>query len=187
MVDLDFKRGPDNSAEILRPLLINAGFHRNNTPLVTIFCRTKLDYDKLKSLRDICRLRPLYQDKGHISEMKAEDVRIMGIRNYQYKSNIVLNMRNVGIHAFVNSMRTKKDLEKIPIIGGIIAQIVTWREQSIQKIYKKASEAGALFIQTDDLPGLVTFLTEKGLYEGRVLNRHFQPLEPEHGDDLNMV
>lgn len=181
MVDLDFKGGPSNSANILRNILVKTNFTSDTAPLVTIFCRDEEDYNKLKSLDDICRLRPLYQSKEQISKMSNDGVKIMGIRNHHYKSKIVRYMKERNIEAFVNSMprlNKKEARNHTPIIGPLVAIVTKWFDSKPEKIYKKASSAKAQFIQTDDLPGLVAYLKENGIYEDQALNKYMQPLEP---------
>ena len=181
MVDLDFKRGPDNSEGILRDVLMATGFDRNDAPLVTIFCRNSEDFDKVKGLNDICSVRPLYDDKEHVQEMSESDVRIMGLRNHQYKSKTVRFILRHEMQIFVNSMNRlkKKEAEtRSAIFGAIAAAIINLFDKTPEKIYKKATKDGALFIQTDDMPGLVKFLKSKNLYQDKALNRNLDPIDP---------
>jgi len=48
-------------------------------------------------------------------------------------------------------------------------------------------DAGALFIQTDYLPDLITFLKDHEAYQEDVLDRHFKPVGPLEGDTPPLV
>lgn len=178
MVDLDFKNGPNNTADIIRKALRDAGFDKEGAPLVTVFCRDEEDYNKVRRLNDICAVRPLYLDKNHVIRMGQDGLRVMGLRNYQFTFKRARRIRNLDMQLFTNAMQYNP--------WGVVREGLGFKPtrkkpnlKTLQKIYQRAIDGGSLFIQTDYLPELINFLKANGAYQEGVLDRNFHPILPE--------
>lgn len=176
MVDIDFKSGPDASGEILRQTLKREGFDKEGAPLITIFCRDNEDYNKVKNLNDLYAVRPLYSDKGQAAWMKENGTRVMGLRNYQFTLKRARRIQKLDMRLFTNAMQLKPWL----ILRDGLGLKPTRKKpdiQTLENIYKRAIEGGSLFIQTDYLPELVRFLKANDVYQEKVLDSNFQPIQ----------
>lgn len=178
MVDLDFKAGPADSAQILKKVLHETGFNRDDAPLVTIFCRDPEAYEKLKPLNELYSVRPLYLNKDQAKQMSEEKIRVLGLRSYQFTSKRADRIDELNMHLFSNAM--KYNISGLIRAGlGIRVKRKKPRPKTLRKIYKRAMDGRSLFIQTDYLPDLVKFLKEHNLYQDQVLDRNFQPISPK--------
>ncbi|MEE9273561.1 MAG: glycerophosphodiester phosphodiesterase family protein [Robiginitomaculum sp.] len=153
-VDLDFKGGPKNSAMILKKQLDEEGFGNNH--LVTIFVRRQ----HFSRLRDLCpqyALRPHYISRRRTKQlMQKHKLEVMGLRRFSFSFKAATAIRSHGMHLFCNVMG-KDDCER-----G----------------FQDSLDAGALFIQTDNLGELVQFLESRDILETNVLGRNFLPQNP---------
>ena len=159
IVDIDFKGGPKNSAEILAKVLKEEGFDQGQ--LVTIFAR----WQHFKLLLDLCpdyALRPHFITSGRTKKLSTRhQLEIMGLRRLSFSFKAAQSIRNNDLHLFCNVMG-KHDNEK-----G----------------YDDCVKAGALFIQTDHIDKLVQYLEDRDLLETRVLGRDYQPM-PLQSEEL---
>ena len=177
MVDLDFKAGPENSADILRRILHETGFDKDVAPLVTIFCRDKDAFEKLKPLNDLYAVRPLYLNKDQAKRMSEQAVKVMGLRQHKLTFKRAKRIRrDHDMYLFSNAMKYN--------IWGLAREWLSLKarrkkpsDKTLRKIYTKAMKGGSLFIQTDYLNDLVAFLKEHNVYQDYALNRHFQPID----------
>jgi len=153
-VDIDFKGGPDHSADILKTVLREEEFDAPDAPLVTIFARVN-HFEKLAPLAPEFALRPHYLSRSHCRKMaRNHAIEVMGLRRYAFTDYAARSIRGYGVHLFSN------------VMGG--------SEENHD--YNEAAAAGALFIQTDYMDRLVTYLDSIGRRETRVLGRDFRPL-----------
>lgn len=156
-VDLDFKGGPMNSAEILANVLEEEGF--SSSQLVTIFARW-YHFGRLKSLCPQYALRPHYISARRTRRLAREmPLEIMGLRRLSFSFKAVKAIRNADFHLFCNTMGLSDN----------------------ERGFSDSIEAGAMFIQTDHLDRLIPYLEERGLLEYRVPGRDYQPIifDPE--------
>ncbi len=154
-VDIDFKSGPKNSADILENILREEGFDDDEAPLVTIFAR-RHHFDILKPLANHFQLRPHFFSHDQISDLKANyPVKTMGLRRLSFCPSHAAAIRHAGFHLFSNVMGPYDNR-----LG-----------------FTDAVRAGSRFIQTDYLNLLVPFLAERNLLETRVLGRDYEPLK----------
>ncbi len=151
VVDIDFKGGPRNSAEILSQVLEEEGFLSGH--LVTIFAR-RFHFSLLRSLSPQYALRPHYvsvrRTKWH-SQQHALD--IMGLRRLSFSFKAAKAIRDANFHLFCNVMGFSDN----------------------ERGYDDSVKAGALFIQTDHLDRLIPYLEERNLLENGVLGRDYMP------------
>lgn len=153
-VDIDFKGGPDHSAPMIAEILRDEGFDKEGAPLVTIFARVN-HFEILEPLAPEFALRPHYLSRRHCRKMvRRHDVEVMGLRRYAFSKIAASNIRGHGMHLFSNAMG---------------------RDESYSD-YEEAANAGALFIQTDYMDRLVTYLDSIGRLETGVLGRNFEVL-----------
>jgi hypothetical protein len=151
-VDIDFKSGPKNSADILHRILEEEGPFDH---LVTIFVR-RIHFDMLKELSAIYRVRPHYISAERTRQVVEKwPLEVMGLRRKAFSMERARVIRKHGLHLFSNVMG-RKDHE-----GG----------------YQDAVDAGSLFIQTDHLDRLVPYLQKNGLYQPAVLSHNFEPMK----------
>jgi glycerophosphoryl diester phosphodiesterase len=138
-VDIDFKSGPADSAARLAALLDEEGFDEG--PLVTVFARS-WHYDKLRGLPSRYVLRPHYQNARWADiAVERDGVRVMGLRKRDFSFLAAHDIAERGVALFANTMGKHDNADG----------------------YSASLRAGARFIQTDDLEGLVAFLDERGL------------------------
>jgi len=151
VVDIDFKGGPANSAEILAEILEEEGF--SSGQLVTIFARRH----HFKMLSPLCpqyALRPHYINTGKTSFLaKTLPLEVMGLRRLSFSPKAAESITGSDLHLFCNVMGRYDD----------------------ERGYEDAINAGARFIQTDHLDKLVPYLESRDLLETRVLGRDYQP------------
>lgn len=193
MVDIDFKDGPLDSEGILRKILEDAGFARDGAPLVSIFCRDKHAFDKVKGLNDLYSVRPLYggsplnrldpffKKRRHAQKMRNFGINVMGLREYQFEVHRAEFLRELPVYIFANTMKTSA---KVAFFNDRRDKRDSPRRHKHPKTTKqqredirwKAVGLGPIFMQTDYLDELVPFLKENGLYQHQVLGRDFQPI-----------
>lgn len=138
-VDVDFKSGPDNSAELISQILDDEGY--NDGTLVTVFVRA-WHYRKMKPLPSRYVLRPHYQNADQTSEAARQDgVEIMGLRRRNFSFAAARSIADNGLTLFSN------------VMGG----------DDGEAGFNDSLRAGARLIQTDRLDLLVPFLEERGL------------------------
>ncbi len=137
-VDLDFKAGPKNSAELITRILDEEGF--DDGSLVTVFVRA-WHYRKMKSLPARYALRPHFRSAALTARAAREDgVKIMGLRQRNFSYAAARTIEDNGLTLFSNAMG-RDDL-----VEG----------------FDDSLRAGARFIQTDRLDLLVPYLRERG-------------------------
>lgn len=150
VVDIDFKGGPDNSAELLDQVLTEEGYGHGK--LVTIFAR----WHHFRMLQSLCpkyALRPHYISARTTRKLANEfPLEIMGLRRLSFSFRAARAVRDNNMHLFCN--------------------VMGWADG--RRGYRDSLKAGAMFIQTDHLDKLVPFLEERGLLETRVLGRDYQ-------------
>ena len=152
VVDIDFKGGPKNSAEILADVLEEEGF--SSGQLVTIFAR-RHHFKQLKALLPQYALRPHYISARKTRFLaKTFPLEIMGLRRLSFSYRAARSITSSNLHLFCNVMG-KYDNEK-----G----------------FEDAVKAGARFIQSDNLDLLIPYLEKRSLLETRVLGRDYRPL-----------
>ncbi len=138
-VDIDFKSGPDNSAELIANILDEEGF--DDGSLVTVFVRA-WHYRKMKPLPDRYALRPHFQDADRAAAAAQDDgVRIMGLRRRNFSFAAARAISDNGLTLFSNVMGADDN----------------------ERGFGDSLRAGARFIQTDRLDLLVPYLMERGL------------------------
>lgn len=138
-VDIDFKAGPDNSAELISNILDEEGF--DDGSLVTVFVRA-WNYRKMKPLPERYALRPHYQNARMTAVAAHEDgVEIMGLRRRNFSFAAAHAVAENGLALFTN------------VMGG----------NDNETGYSDSLRAGARFIQTDRLDLLAPWLAERGL------------------------
>lgn len=153
VVDIDFKGGPANSAEILADVLESEGF--SSGQLVTIFAR-RHHFNLLEPLCPQYALRPHYISPRKTRFLsKALPLEVMGLRRLSFSQKAARSITSSNLHLFCNVMG-KYDNER-----G----------------FDDAIKAGARFIQSDNLDVLIPYLEKRGLLETRVLGRDYRPLE----------
>lgn len=138
-VDIDFKSGPDNSAELITQILDEEGF--DDGSLVTVFVRA-WNYKKMKPLPQRYALRPHFQNAAHAAQAAREDgVEIMGLRRRGFSFAAARAIADNNLVLFANVMGGHDDAEG----------------------FNDSLRAGARFIQTDRLDLLVPWLAERGV------------------------
>lgn len=154
-VDIDFKGGPKNSADMLENILIEEGFEDDQAPLVTIFARRQ-HFEMLKPLSRLFALRPHFINEERVETIASQNpINIMGLRRLSFSPGAAASIRHNGMHLFTN------------VMGPYDSDIG----------FSDAIRAGSLFIQTDNLDRLVPYLENRNLLETRVLGRTFKPLK----------
>ena len=154
VVDIDFKGGPKNSAEILHRVLHEEGFDRDGEPLVTIFCRW-FHFGRLIDLAPKYAVRPHFISNRRTRQISANHkLEIMGLRRFSFSQKAARAIRENDMHLFCNVMG---------------------REDN-EKAFDECVKAGALFIQTDHIDRLVRYLDTRGLLERGVLGRDYKGL-----------
>lgn len=157
VVDIDFKDGPRNSADILADVLEDEGF--SSGQLVTIFARRR-HFRLLKALCPQYALRPHYISPRKTRFLvKNLPLEVMGLRRLSFYQRAARSITSSNLHLFCSVMG-KHDNE----LG-----------------FEDAIKAGARFIQTDNLDRLIPYLEERGLLETRVLGRDYRPIEAVRG------
>lgn len=150
-VDLDFKGGPKNSADILDKLLDEEGPFEH---LITIFVRIH-HFDMLKSLSYKYKLRPHFLTRKRTEKWaQTYPLKVMGLRRSAYSVENAKAITDNGLLLFSNVMGKKDNL-----VG-----------------YQDAINVGSRFIQTDHLDVLVPYLQKNGLYQPAVLDHDFNPI-----------
>lgn len=153
VVDIDFKGGPANSADILANVLEEEGFSTGH--LVTIFAR-RHHFKLLNSLCPQYALRPHYISQRKTRFLaKTQPLEVMGLRRLSFSQKAARSITSSNLHLFCNVMG-KYDNE----VG-----------------FEDAINAGARFIQTDNLDLLIPYLEKRGLLETCVLGRDYQPIQ----------
>jgi glycerophosphoryl diester phosphodiesterase len=138
-IDLDFKAGPENSAELITRILDEEGF--DDGSLVTVFVRA-WHYQKMKSLPARYALRPHFRSARITAEVAREDgVRVMGLRRRDFSF--------AAAHA-------------IAVNGLVLFSNVMGRADN-ETGFDDSLRAGARIIQTDRLDLLVPYLSKRGL------------------------
>ncbi len=157
VVDIDFKGGPANSADILADVLEEEGFLSGQ--LVTIFARRQ-HFRLLSPLCPQYALRPHYINPRKTRFLaKNLPLEVMGLRRLSFSQKAARSITSSDLHLFCNVMG-KFD-----------------NEQG----FDDAVKAGARFIQSDNLDLLIPYLEKRGLLETRVLGRDYRPLEFSRG------
>ncbi len=153
IVDLDFKGGPKNSAEILANILQEEGFASGQ--LVTIFARRH----HFKMLQSLC---PQYALRPHYISVKKTKIlsttfplEIMGLRRLSFSFKAARAIHSANLHLFCNNMGFSDN----------------------ERGYRDSVNAGALFIQTDHLDKLVPYLEKLDLLQTAMLDRNYQPID----------
>jgi len=181
MVDIDYKSGFEHSAAVLREILRETGFEDSRAPLITLFCRDTADYEALISLNDIYAVRPLYRGKEHVKEMARSNIQVIGLRNYQFTRKRAARIHRLNMNLFVNTMEYSVE-GLLRDLMGLSTQKRKPKRDRLLGHYREAMDVGSLFIQTDYLPDLVTFLKEHELYQHEFLDRHFRPIKSDESD-----
>jgi 1L-myo-inositol 1-phosphate cytidylyltransferase len=151
VVDIDFKGGPRNSAQILSNLLEEEGFSSGH--LVTIFAR-RHHFGLLKSLSPQYALRPHYISARRTKWLAREhSLEIMGLRRLSFSFKAAKAITSSDFHLFCNVMGFSDN----------------------ERGFEDSIKAGALFIQTDHLDRLIPFLESRNLLQNDVLGRDYQP------------
>lgn len=177
MIDLDFKGGFEGSGEALKTMLEQEGFAQYGAPLVTIFCRDRKTSDELMTLNEAYAVRPLYLGKKHVPAMAALGIKVMGLRNHQLTTKRADRIRGAGMHLFSNTMKYSP-MNLIRELLGLPVKRKKPSDDKLKQYYQEAITNGARFIQTDYLDVLVKTLKQQGRYEDRLLDRHFNPIDP---------
>jgi glycerophosphoryl diester phosphodiesterase len=137
-VDIDFKAGPDNSAELIARILDEEGF--DDGSLVTVFVRA-WHYRKMKPLPERYALRPHYLNPERTAEARRAGVDIIGLRRRSWSFSAARTIAENDMALFAN------------VMGGDDGRVG----------FDDAVRAGARFIQTDRLDLLAPYLRERGL------------------------
>ncbi|MGD9799201.1 MAG: glycerophosphodiester phosphodiesterase [Parvularculaceae bacterium] len=138
-VDIDFKSGPQNSAELIATILDEEGF--DDGSLVTVFVRA-FEYRKMKPLPERYALRPHYRNaKLTVQAAQDDGVDIMGLRRRNFSFLAARDIADNGLALFANVMGAKDNDEG----------------------FEDALRAGARFIQTDHIDRLAPYLKDRGL------------------------
>ncbi len=151
VVDIDFKGGPRNSADILQSVLEEEGFSSGH--LVTIFAR-RHHFKLLNSLCPQYALRPHYISRRKTTKLTAQyPLEIMGLRRLSFSYKAAAHILDADLHLFCNVMGLSDN----------------------ERGFYDAIKAGAKFIQTDHLDRLIPYLEERNLLERGVLGRDYTP------------
>mgnify|MGYP000625073693 CR=1 FL=1 len=165
IVDIDFKGGPKNSAEILEDVLEEEGF--SSGQLVTIFAR-RHHFKMLQSLCPQYALRPHYISIKKTGFLAASNLplEIMGLRRRSFSEKAAKSITESNLYLFCNVMGRFDN----------------------ETGYADAIKAGARFIQTDHLDQLIPYLEERNLLETNVLGRDYRPrVSPRGKSTTNFV
>ena len=159
VVDIDFKGGPENSAQILADVLEEEGF--SSGQLVTIFAR-RHHFRLLNPLCPQYALRPHYISPRKTRFLaNALPLEVMGLRRLSFSQKAARSITSSNLHLFCNVMGRYDN----------------------EKGFDDAIKAGARFIQTDNLDLLIPYLEKRGLLETRVLGRDYRPVESLRGKE----
>lgn len=137
-VDIDFKAGPDDSAQRIAQILDEEGY--DDGTLVTVFVRA-WHYRKMKPLPARYALRPHYLNPEKTAEARGAGVDIIGLRRRNWSFGAARSIADNGLALFANVMGRDDGREG----------------------FDDALRAGARFIQTDRLDLLAPYLKERGL------------------------
>lgn len=138
-VDIDFKAGPQNSAELIARILDEEGF--DDGSLVTVFVRAG-NYRKMKRLPQPYLLRPHFRNASMTAEAARQDgVEVMGLRRRSFSFAAARAIADNKLTLFSNVMGRDDN----------------------ERGFSDSLRAGARFIQTDRLDLLVPYLKERGL------------------------
>ncbi|NNE57454.1 MAG: hypothetical protein HKN36_05040 [Hellea sp.] len=152
VVDIDFKGGPRNSAEILHEVLEQEW--SESDPLLTIFARP-FHFGMLKPLCPKYALRPHYFSSSRTQALADKlPLEIMCLRRRSFSARAAAAIRQARLHLFCNVMGRDDNAR------GFVSAI----------------RSGALFIQTDHLDRLTRFLSLRNLLETRPLGRNYAPI-----------
>ena len=155
VIDLDFKGGPENSAEILEQVLEEEGY--SSGQLVTIFARRQ-HFSLLSPLCPQYALRPHYINARRTRDLVSRlPLEIMGLRRFSFSLKAAADITSANLHLFCNVMGFSDNARG----------------------FRDSVKAGALFIQTDHLDKLIPYLEERDLLETRVLGRDYLPVESD--------
>lgn len=155
VVDIDFKGGPRNSADILANLLEEEGYSSGH--LITIFAR-RHHFRMLKPLCPQYALRPHYISARRTRALSRDyPLELMGLRRLSFSFKAAEAITGSGLHLFCNVMGFSDN----------------------ERGYEDSIKAGAKFIQSDHLDRLIPYLEERGLLERGVLGRDYEPLSPD--------
>jgi len=126
----------------------------DTNPLVTIFARRQ-HFNMLKPLCPQFALRPHFIscDKTH-SLANKHPLDIMGLRRLSFSAKAATSIRRANLHLFCNVMG----------------------QDDNRRGFESAIRAGALFIQTDHLDHLTSFLKARNQLETKVLGRNYHPI-----------
>lgn len=153
-VDIDFKGGPKNSAELIERILVAEGYDSLDAPLVTIFAR-RHHFRILKPLNTKFALRPHFVSKRHLKELtKQHPLKVMGLRRLSFTPKAAASIRAKKLHLFSNVM-------------GVYDNELGFED---------ARRAGSLFIQTDHLELLVPYLKQRDLLETKTIGRKYRTI-----------
>ena len=160
VVDIDFKGGPRNSAEILSQVLEEEGFLSGH--LVTIFAR-RFHFGLLRSLSPQYALRPHYVSVRRTNwHAQQHSLEIMGLRRLSFSFKAAKAIRDANFHLFCNVMGFSDN----------------------ERGFEDSVNAGALFIQTDHLDRLIPYLEERNLLQNGVLGRDYLPTPQLDDEDI---
>lgn len=161
VVDIDFKGGPENSAEILEDVLEEEGYSSGH--LVTIFAR-RHHFKMLKSLCPQYALRPHFISTKKTGFLAAGSLplEIMGLRRRSFSEKAAKSIIECNFYLFCNVMGRADN----------------------ERGFADAIKAGARFIQTDHLDKLIPYLEERNLLETRVLGRDYSPTSILRGNEI---
>lgn len=137
-VDIDFKAGPDDSAQRIAAILDEEGF--DDGSLVTVFVRA-WHYRKMKPLPPRYALRPHYLSAEKAAEARRAGVDILGLRRRNWSFRAARAIAENDLALFAN------------VMGG----------DDGPEGFDDALRAGARFIQSDRLDLLAPYLRERNL------------------------
>lgn len=137
-IDLDFKGGPDDSAQQIARILDEEGY--DDGTLVTVFVRA-WHYRKMRPLPSRYALRPHYLSPEKTAAARRAGVDIIGLRRRSWSFGAARAIADNELALFANVMGRDDGSEG----------------------FDDALRAGARFIQTDRLDLLAPYLKERGL------------------------
>ncbi len=161
-VDIDFKAGPGNSAELITRILDEEGY--GDGSLVTVFVRA-WHYRKMKPLPERYALRPHYLSAEKTSEARRAGVDIIGLRRRGWSFSAARAIADNKMALFANVMGRDDGREG----------------------FDDALRAGARFIQTDRLDLLAPWLAERGLLVECVPSRTLGCLGEDRREPVTMA
>ncbi len=153
-VDVDFKAGPEDSAERLAAILDAAGY--DDGTLVTVFVRA-WHHAKMKSLPARYTLRPHYLSPQATAAARRDGVEVMGLRRLGWSFRAAHEIARNDLALFANVMG---------------------RDDG-PSAFDEAIRARARFIQSDRLDLLGRHLAERGLLADCVPARDLRCLGDE--------